>query len=207
MALVKRKAIELVEVVEPKQGPDCTELTARLGDADPQARRQAAREMLHCPEAIDALVCRLKQEQDSAVREVILTTLVRIGDPSAAAGMADCLRSEDAALRNKVLEAIGLLGGDISEVLRILLVDPDPDIRIFAVNILDFRRQPDTERWLIEAIEQDIHLNVCATAVVLLCEVGTESALGPLDRLKTRFASDPFIQFAANRAIKRILGV
>jgi HEAT repeat protein len=88
-----------------------------------------------------------------------------------------------------------------------LLADSDPDVRIFAVNILDSRRQPDVESWLIEVIEKDVHLNVCATAVDLLCEVGTEAALEPLLRLKVRFVSEVFIQFAANRAIKRIRGV
>jgi HEAT repeat protein len=163
--------------------------------------------MFHCPAAAEALVSRLKREPDAAVREVILTTLVRLGDPSVAAGMAECLRSEDAALRNEVIEAIGLLSGDVSATLRALLADSSPDVRIFAVNILDSRRQPDVESWLIEVIERDTHLNVCATAVDLLCEVGTEAALAPLLRLKASFVSEPFIQFAANRAIKRIRGV
>jgi len=206
MAFVKRKAIEHGEADEPKREASCAELTACLEDADPQTRRHAARDMLHHPNGSDALVSRLRREQDAAVREVILTTLVRLGDPSVAAGMAECLQSEDAALRNEVIEAIGLLAGDVSATLRTLLADPSPDVRIFAVNILDLRRQPDVESWLIEVIERDAHLNVCATAVDLLCEVGTEAALEPLLRLKARFVSDTFIQFAASRAIKRIRG-
>jgi hypothetical protein len=95
----------------------------------------------------------------------------------------------------------------VSATLRSLLADPNPDVRIFAVNILDSRRQPNVESWLIEVIEKDAHLNVCATAVDLLCEVGTESAMEPLLKLKARFASSPFIQFSADRAIKRIRGV
>jgi HEAT repeat protein len=207
MAFVKRKAMEPAPADVPKQERSCAELTACLEDSDPQTRRQAAREMLHFPDVSGALVSRLRREQDAAVREVILTTLVRLADPSAAAGMAECLRSEDAALRNEVIEAIGLLSGDVSATLRTLLADSDPDVRIFAVNILDSRRQPDVESWLIEVIEKDVHLNVCATAVDLLCEVGTEAALEPLLRLKVRFVSEVFIQFAANRAIKRIRGV
>ena len=207
MGLVRRKGIELVDAAEPKQPGDCADLIASLEDLDPQERRNAAREIAHCPGAVDALVSRLKREQDAAVREVILTALVRIDDPSSASGMAECLRSEDAALRNEVIEAIGLLTGDVSTTMRSLLADSDPDIRIFAVNILDSRREPDVESWLIEVIEHDAHLNVCATAVDLLCEAGTEASLDPLDRLKERFAADSFIQFAANRAIKRIRGV
>jgi hypothetical protein len=65
-------------------------------------------------------------------------------------------------------------------VLRSLLADPDPDVRIFVVNILDSERHPEVESWLIEVIETRSHVNVCATAVDLLCEVGTEAAI---DRL------------------------
>jgi len=137
MALVKRKVIEVAEAVVPKQEKSCAELRACLEGTDPQVRRQAVREMFHCPKAAEALIGRLKREKDAAVREIILTTLVRLDDPSAVAGMAECLRSEDAALRNEVIEAIGLLPGDVSPTLRSLLADSDPDVRIFAVNILD----------------------------------------------------------------------
>ena len=138
------------------------------------------------------------------MREAILNALVRMRDPSAVSGLAACLRSEDAALRNDVIEAFRQLGDEVAPILRSLLGDPDPDVRIFAVNILDSERHPDAERWLIEVIERDAHVNVCATAVDLLCEVGTEAAIDPLLQLKARFIREPYIQFAAELALKRI---
>jgi HEAT repeat protein len=203
MALVKRKETEPAGPANPKQR-DFEELLAGLEDTDATARRHAARDIHHCPQAAGALVSRFKREQDPAVREAILTTLVRLDDPSAASGLADCLRSEDAALRNEAIEVLKQLSGDVSPVLRSLLADPDPDVRIFAVNILESVRHPDVESWLIEVIGRDAHVNVCATAVDLLCEAGTEAALDPLVRLKFRFASDAYIQFAADLALKRI---
>jgi len=47
-------------------------------------------------------------------------------------------------------------------------------------------------------------LNVCATAVDLLGEVGSDAAREPLLRLKERYADEPYIQFAADLALKRI---
>jgi tRNA A37 threonylcarbamoyladenosine synthetase subunit TsaC/SUA5/YrdC len=41
--------------------------------------------------------------------------------------------------------------------------------------------------------------------VDLLGEVGEKNALEPLRKLKQRFADEPYIQFAADLAIKRIL--
>jgi HEAT repeats len=147
---------------------------------------------------------RLKRDQDASVREVILNSLVRRNGPSAVSGLADCLRSEDASLRNEVIETLKQLNNEVAPVLRFLLADPDPDVRIFAVNILDSERHAEAETWLIDVIERDAHVNVCATAVDLLCEVGTEAAIDPLIRLKDRFRTEPYIQFAAALALKRI---
>lgn len=204
MALVKRKVTQSVEPGRPKQQRNCEELVAALEGADTGARRKAARDIGRCLHGANALVGRLKREEDAAVREAILNSLARLNDPSAISGLADCLRSEDAALRNEVIETFRLLGRDVAPVLRSLLADPDPDVRIFAINILDSERHPEVESWLIEVIERDGHVNVCATVVDLLCEVGTEAAVDPLLRIKTRFRSEPYIQFAADLALKRI---
>jgi HEAT repeat protein len=204
MGLVKQKIVKLAGRGKAQPGRSYNELAAALEGADAIGRRQAAREIAPCPNAVEALVSRLKRERDTAVREVILTTLVRMNDASATSGLVDCLRSEDAALRNEVIETFKQLGSEVAPVLRTLLADPDPDVRIFVVNILDSERHPEVESWLIDVIERDAHVNVCATAVDLLCEVGTAEAIDPLVRLKARFQSEPYIQFAAELALKRI---
>jgi HEAT repeat protein len=204
MGLVKGKATEFVGNAEPKPERNCEQLAAALEDADAAVRRHAARQIAGCLDAGKVLVSCLKREQDTAVREAILNTLVRLNDPSVSRGLADCLRSEDAALRNEAIETMKRLGSEAAPLLRSLLADPDPDVRIFVVNILDSERHPEVESWLIEVIEQDAHVNVCATAVDLLCEVGTEAAIDPLVRLKARFASEAYIQFAAGLALNRI---
>lgn len=204
MALVTRKATQPVQSGMPKVARNREQLAAALEDADAVVRRQAARDIVHCPHAARELVGRLKREEDRAVREVILNSLVRLNDPSAVSGLVDCLRSEDAALRNEVIDTFKQLGDEVAPVLRSLLGDPDPDVRILVVNILDSERHPEIERWLIEVIERDAHVNVCATAVDLLCEVGTEAAIDPLVRLKGRFRSEAYLQFAADLALKRI---
>ena len=204
MSLVKRKATQTAAPRQPKHQQSCEELAAALEDADAAARRHAARDIVPCPHAASKLLSRLNCELDAAVREAILNSLVRLNDPSAVSGLADCLRSEDAALRNEVIGTFKHLGAEGAPVLRTLLADPDPDVRIFVVNILDSERHPEAESWLIDVIERDAHVNVCATAGDLLCEVGTEAAIDPLVRLKERFRSEAYIQFAADLALKRI---
>jgi HEAT repeat protein len=204
MGLVKQKIIQLAERGKPNDERNCDVLAAALEDGDAAGRRQAAREIARCPDAAKTLVNRLKLEEDLSVREAILSTLLRLNDTVAVSGLVDCLRSEDVALRNEAIEAFKQMGSEVDSILHSLLADPDPDVRIFAVNILDSQRHPKAESWLIKVIEQDSHINVCATAVDLLCEVATETAVDPLIRLKARFASEPYIQFAADLALKRI---
>jgi HEAT repeat protein len=167
-------------------------------------RRHAAQKLNTYSDAATVLISRLKREENTAVREAILNSLLRLHDPSIGNSLVDCLRSEDAALRNDVIEAFKQLGDEVSPILRSLLDDPDPDVRIFVINILNSEHYPDVEQWLIKVIEQDAHVNVCATAVDLLCEVGTEPAIDPLLRLKARFVHETYIQFAADLALKRI---
>lgn len=204
MALIKTQTAQPVAADERKQSRDCVSLVAELENANPMARRWAARDLTDCPAATTALVKRLQQEEDASVRAVILTTLTSLGDEVAVAGLVDCLRSEDVALRNEAIEAMKQLPDEVAPIMRGLLADASPDVRIFAVNILESLRHPEVESWLIAVIDRDSQLNVCATAVDLLGEVGSAAARTPLQHLKARYADEPYIQFAADLALKRI---
>ncbi len=207
MPFIKKRETEAVAVEERIQGRDCVSLVAQLTDPNPTARRWAARDLLECPDASADLAARLTVESDASVREIMLTTLTRIGDEVAVMGLVACLRSEDVALRNEAIEAMKHLPDEVAPIMKALLADQDSDIRICAVNILESLRHPQVEEWLIEVIEGDPHLNVCGTAVDLLGETGSPGALDALDRLKKRFPDEPYIQFAADMAIKHIGGI
>ena len=207
MALIKKsRETDAVSNDERKQERDCDNLVIELGNAEPMVRRWAARDLADCPDASAALVARLQLESVSSVREIIFSTLTYLGDEVAVAGLVQCLRSNDAALRNEAIESMKQLPDEVAPIMRGLLADKDADVRIFAVNVLESLRHPEVEPWLIEVIEGDPQVNVCATAVDLLGEVGSESAREPLKRLKLRFADEPYIQFAADLALKRLNG-
>ncbi len=183
---------------------DLQGLLAALQDADPLVRRWAARDLAAYPESSTALMGRLATETEPSVIEVILTSLTQIGDADAVVGLTDYLRSGNAMLRNAVIEVLKKLPNQVAPRMDRLLEDPDPDVRIFAVNILESLRHPQVEDWLIRVITRDGHINVCATAVDLLGEVGSERAVPALQALKGRFAGEPYIQFAADLALKRV---
>ncbi|EGW23315.1 HEAT repeat domain-containing protein [Methylobacter tundripaludum] len=204
MPIIKQHTIQTVDVDERLQPRDFAGLTAELAADNSTARRWAARDLAEFPEAAGILVERLKREEDTSVREAILTTLARLGDPAAVAGLVECLRSEDASLRNEVIEAMKELPDEVAPIMSELLEDHDPDVRIFAVNILESLCHPQVEAWLISVIEKDAHVNVCATALDLLSEVGTLASRPALQQLKARFADEPYIGFTVDLAIKRI---
>ena len=208
MAFIKKDPHAVVERTDGgRPERTCAVLLTQLSDPDTNVRRRAIREIGHCPGASDDLVARLHIEQNNSVRELILTVLTSIGDESAVSGLLFCLRSEDASLRNEAIDAMKQLPDHAAPIMSALLCDGNSDVRIFAVNVLESLCHPDVEAWLLTVIEQDPHLNVCATAVDLLGEVGTSAARAPLEALKVRFSEEPYIQFAADLALSRLADV
>jgi HEAT repeat protein len=205
MAFIKKKMVADIAVEVPRPARDHAGLAVQLNDADPQVRRWAARDLLDYPDASAELLARLQCETEISVREVILTSLTRIGGPVAVAGLVDWLRSEDAQMRNEAIEAMKALPVEVAPIMGGLLVDEDSDVRIMAVNILESLQHPKVEEWLIDVIDRDLVVNVCGTAVDLLGEVGSSAAVDALQRLKQRYPAEPYIQFAADLALKRIV--
>jgi len=204
MAFVKKNDTTTVDQDQRDRPRDLAGLLAELTGPNPVARRWAVKDLAAYPESAQALADHLEQEADASVREAVLLSLTEIGDTIAVNELVNCLRSEDAHLRNEAIEAMKLLPDAVALIMAGLLVDPEPDVRIFAVNVLESLRHPDVEKWLLEVIEEDAHINVCGTAVDLLGEVGTELAVEPLRALKARFPQEPYITFAADIALKRI---
>lgn len=183
---------------------DLPGLLEQLSCNEVEVRRWAASDLAQHPTAAVALCQRLEIEADHATREAIAIALTRIGGDSVVNGLLPLLRSDDAALRNCVIDILKELPGDVAPHMEALLDDPNPDVRIFVVNVLEALRHPRVEAWLIAVISMDPHVNVVATALDLLGEVGTEAALPALNNVLQRFPGEPFMDFAVNNAVRRI---
>ena len=190
------------EIEKRRYNRDCEGLRSQLLDPDPAVRRWAVKDIVKCPGASKILGSLLHQEDVKDVREAIFSALINIKDKIAIEYLIGSLRSGDADLRNQAIDA--LKEANEIEIVHDLLKDPDPDIRIFAINILESSKHPETEEWLVNIITTDNHVNVCATAADLLAEIGTEYSLDALYTLKERFIHEPYIQFVTNLVIERI---
>lgn len=183
---------------------DLPMLLQGLTGSDEELRRMSAKELGIYPQAVDALGRQLLVESNASVCESILNSLGRIGTKESVNTLLPLLRSERACLRNAAIEVLKELPQSVAPAMDELIHDADPDVRIFAVNVLESLRHPKVVAWLIEVIENDIHINVCATALDLLAEVGDESCLPALELVTQRFPNQPYLQFAVNMAIHRI---
>ena len=95
--------------------------------------------------------------------------------------------------------------GSRRRICRVLLADPDADVRLLSCELA--RGLPDDEanRLLCELLEVETEKNVCAAAVEVLAEIGRPEALPSLTRCATRFDGDPFIAFSIKVATERIV--
>jgi HEAT repeat protein len=170
---------------------------------DAAVRRAAVVRAGRCGATV-LLASRLQVENDRGVRETILTNLVRNGGLAAARPLLNLLRSDDADLRNAVIETLQGMSDAITPLIEDLLTDPDADVRIFAVNILQSLKSPTVPDLAVKVISTDPHVNVCAAAVDVLAEVGRPEMAGALRDVAARFPDQPFLAFAVRTALKRI---
>ena len=203
MPLVKRDnpaAPETARRSEDARAPVVADLTS----PDPEIRWRAARGLGERPEAVPALTAALDAEQVPRVREAIMTALMRIGDEASVRALLPFLRSQNAALRARALEALQALPDAISPFLQALLTDTDSDVRILATELARNMPPAGATQILCRLLEHESHPNVCAAAMEILAEVGTWDAVPVLRACADRFSSIPFLTFAASAAIARI---
>lgn len=207
MGLIKQTAENETGAHLRKRARDCLSLCAALQDPQAMVRRWAARDLAacsDCPEARAALLKLLPQEADAAVRGVILSTLQKLADTEVVLALIACLRTSEPGLSQELIGTLQQLPVLLAPQIPLLLRDPDSHVRILTVNILESLRHAEVESWLLDVISHDAHVNVCATAVDLLGEVGSARARQPLLALKARFADEPYIAFAADLALRRL---
>lgn len=205
MALLKRTD---TSNTQENQAMSYHDLINQLSSGNRDERRRSAIDLCQYPDNTPSLdlVAHLGEESDPIVREAILTSLIRLNDEVASRKLIELLRSDDANLRNGVIEALQSMPEAIEPYIQVLLTDSDSDVRIFTTNILKDLRHQDAQKWLLEVIRKDNHVNVCCNALDVLLDVGTPEIIPELELLIERFKGDPYVEFAVKATISRIQG-
>ncbi len=188
------------------QGRDLDALCTQLRQGEVNERRWAARDLARYPAAAHALSAGLPDEPDAIVREAILDSLLTLGNAAVVDALLPLLRSDDASLRNGVIEVLQALPHAVAPKLQNLLADSDSDVRIFAIDILRSLPHPEAPMWLRGVLGRETHVNVLGSAVDCLAEIGTPDMVPLLYTIKERWANEPYIGFAVDATIARING-
>lgn len=192
--------------LQPARHPKsaAAEVLTGLGSANPEERWAAARLAAERPESAAALAVALPRETDPRVREAMFTSLARIGTRDSIAGMLPMLRSDDAALRTGALDALRSSVIATHELLPQLLSDSDVDVRILSCELARSLTSEEASQSLCALLARETEINVCAAAIEVLAEVGTDAALPVLAQCAQRFPQVPFLTFAIKLATDRI---
>jgi HEAT repeat protein len=177
-----------------------------LDSPDAESRWTAARALAGRTDAVPALAAALAREPTPRVREALMTALIRTGNAASIEVLLPYLRSQNAGVRAAALEALQALPDAVAPFVSPLLSDGDSDVRLLATELARNMEASEATRLLCDLIEREHHPNVCAAAIDVLTEVGTEEALPTLEKCAVRFAATPFLPFAISVAISRISG-
>jgi HEAT repeat protein len=203
MPLIKRDAAQTPSAPAAPKDANAEHLAA-LGSPDADSRWRAARALGGHTNAVAALADLLNTEKVPRVREAVVTALIRTGDRASVSALIPHLRSQDAAMRSAVGDALQALPAGVFPFMEALLSDSDSDVRILATELVRNMRPADATSLLAPLLEREEHPNVCGAAIEVLSEVGTADAVPALRQCAARFAATPFLPFAASTAIARL---
>lgn len=198
---------------EQRHAPrDAAHLLVELSAEQASVRRWAARDLGNTPEAAEHLLAALDNEGDESVREALFCSLEQIAHraPSSEAsatvtqGLITLLRSESVELRNEAIELLQSLPEQLAPHLDQLLEDDDPDVRIFALDILRALPHPQAPMWITRVLMHETHANVLGAAVDRATEWGTAEMRPALERLLARPDLPTYLRFATRIALERM---
>jgi hypothetical protein len=189
-----------VEEVEKSEA----ELLAELLGVDSDLRRQAANALGARQLGTADLAARLAVETDRNVREAIGSALLRAASDQSAMAVAPLLSSDNATLRNEARELLHNLP-NAEMVAEVLLAAGDPDVRMFALEILGSRRKDKGAARIAAALRGEHDINVLAHGVEQLGLVGTAAQLSALDALEELHPGEDFLLFTIGDTRSAIL--
>lgn len=151
-------------------------------------------------EAIPYLVPHI-QNADIGVQEAVDRALRKIGGPDVVSAVIPLLRSEDAPVRNIAMDILRVVGVENIEPLFQLLHDVDPDMRIFASDILGSSNSVLAVPPLCGALLRDPEVNVRYQAAVSLGSLGFQEAAPSLNKA---LEDEEWVQFSVVEALIKL---
>lgn len=153
-----------------------------------------------CEEAVP-LLAKLLESDNLGVQEAGDMALRKIGGAATVHHMIPMLRADEAPLRNMAMDILREVGGDDVPSLVALLRDEDPDLRIFASDIVGTLNTIAVVPPLCEALLKDHEVNVRYQAAVSLGNLPCPEAARCLNKALN---DDEWVVFAVIEALTKI---
>ena len=181
-----------------------SQILALLATKEPERIREGAQLAgeQKLTDAIPGLVCHITSS-NIGVQEAVDRALRKIGGPEVVHAVIPLLRSEDAPARNLAMDLLRHLGSTALPALYNLLRDDDPDIRIFAADILGSTESAVAVPHLCQALLSDPEVNVRYQAAVSL---GQLSFPDSVPCLNSAMGDEEWVQFSVIEALIKVRG-
>lgn len=173
----------------------------KSGDVDVQREGAWAAGEKFLQEAVSELA-RLLATGNVGVQEAADFALRKIGGKEAVEALIPLLRVDQVVVRNLAMDILRAIGGQNLHSLVRLLQDSDPDVRIFAADILGTSGRTGAVSALSESLLTDSEVNVRYQAAVSLGELGHHEAVDALSRALEE--DEEWVQFAVIEALLKI---
>ncbi|WP_147821755.1 HEAT repeat domain-containing protein [Salidesulfovibrio onnuriiensis] len=181
---------------------DCKEYLLLLESDDTEVVREGAFKAGEndCLEAVPKLA-ELLTINHLGIQEAAESSLRKIGGKETVAAVMPLLRSDEAPVRNLSMDILREIGHQDVGALIDLLHDEDPDMRIFASDILGSSGNPLAVDALCDALLKDPEVNVRYQAAVSLGDLGMPEAAGCLNKA---MQDEEWVQYSVIEALTKI---
>ncbi len=182
----------------------------RQGDA--RCRREKAKVLREFSGAHHELLALLVAENESVVRDALLNSLASMAqkEPQNLQGIlvnvVDMLRHAEASLRTQIIRFVTGFPEAIGEFIPLLLADPNGNIRLYTLDIMQTLAHPKVPEWLKRVIEHETEANVVISAIDRSVEAGCRDILDVLPGVAARFPDVEMMPFAIKIATERLEG-
>lgn len=177
-------------------------LNGLSGDDPDEIRSAAAEAGDRKLEAAATLLVKHIQSPNMGVQEAAENALRQIRGSAVVRAVAPLLRSENASVRNSAMDILREISADDMKEINKLLHDADPDIRIFAADILGTSESPVAVAMLTEVLATEPEVNVRYQVCISLGELGDPNAAKVLSHELED--DEDWVKFAAVEALAKI---
>lgn len=152
---------------------DHSELIQGLQSEDERDRAFAVEDIVFegVSGGLDLLIEHIQREKSVFVREVIVNNIPQIRDPALVQKLLPLLRSDDAFIRNAIIDIVSTRRDEVVAYLEPLMEDADKDVRKFALDIL-YQLKTEEVAPYMGCFLNDSDINIIITAVEYLGNLG-----------------------------------